>query len=231
MLALVDDENHEYLSNYNWAYSNERYAVTNHSGKFTSMHQLVVSLSKMDIPSGFIIDHRDGNGLNNQKINLRICTQSHNQMNKSKTTSKTTSQYKGVHFDKYCGKWNPTIEKTIEGKRKKYNLGLFDNEYLAARVYDVNALYWFKEYAKTNFPTEDYQDEKYDKYIVIDKPIKRTSKYKYVCWQKSISKWAVELTHNKQRYKLGFYEDEVEAAKKANEFIIENKLNKYLNEV
>lgn len=229
--VYVDDEDYDYLNKFNWSY-NGRYAVSNINKNTINMHRLIIKINNINIPKGYIVDHIDGDGLNNTKLNLRVCTQSNNQMNKAKTKSKTTSKYKGVYFDKHNKKWNATIEHSIDGNRKKINLGLFDDEELSARVYDVNAITLFGEYARTNFPLEDYiNNSMYDEFIRINRESKKSSRFKYVSWAKNINKWAVELNHNKTKYRLGYYDDEVEAAKVANKFIIDNSLNKKLNEV
>ena len=82
---------------------------------------------------GFVTDHIDGNPLNNQKNNLRICSYRKNGQNKRHITATTkySSKYSGVCWNKGIEKWmaNITINKTSK------HLGLFLNEEDAAQAY------------------------------------------------------------------------------------------------
>ena len=92
-----------------------------------------------------VVDHKDGDKLNNREYNLRNCSQQQNTMNtrKRKTTS---SRYKGVSLDKRSGKWHAYI--TINGKRK--SLGYFVSEEMARDVYDRESKEYHGEYGKIN---------------------------------------------------------------------------------
>jgi hypothetical protein len=83
---LVDDEDYEKFNKHNWwahksGIYNIWYAQThirvNHKDKVITMHNMIMS-----VPKGMHTDHIDHNGLNNQKSNLRICTNSENQKNR-----------------------------------------------------------------------------------------------------------------------------------------------------
>ena len=93
------------------------------------------------------IDHKDGNGLNNQKLNLRKCTILQNTQNRRKTDNKTSSIFKGVSKTKGRNKFSAYI--TINKKRKR--LGQFVSEIEAAKAYDKEAKQAFGEFAKLNF--------------------------------------------------------------------------------
>jgi hypothetical protein len=84
------------------------------------------------------IDHKNNDKLDNNVSNLRYCTQQENCMN-TKLSSKNTSNYKGVHFDKQRNKWMAQI--MINGKRK--HLGCFDNieDAVNARVKKAEELF------------------------------------------------------------------------------------------
>jgi hypothetical protein len=95
--AQVDNAMFDYINQWKWFAlkdNNTFYAVSFIGGKQIKMHRIIIECSANEI-----IDHRDGNGLNNQTSNLRICTTSQNMQNK-KTPSNNTSGYKGVHFHK-----------------------------------------------------------------------------------------------------------------------------------
>jgi hypothetical protein len=79
-IALVDDEDFERLNKLNWnpiLCTNTYYAMRNDNGRFSSMHREI-----MGNPKGLEVDHIDGNGLNNQKSNLRSVTHKVNGQNK-----------------------------------------------------------------------------------------------------------------------------------------------------
>jgi hypothetical protein len=101
----------------------------------------------LNAPAGVFVDHKDGDGLDNRKENLRIVTSAQNQQNRRKISRKTTSKYKGVYFrrenKKYCA--------LICCKGKRMHLGYFDNEIDAAKAYDQAAKKFFGEFARLNF--------------------------------------------------------------------------------
>lgn len=107
-----------------------------------SMHRLLMGLSFGDKRC---VDHIDGNGLNNQRANLRIATTSQNAMNK-RSQSGSTSSFKGVSFNRQNRKWQAII--TVNGTTRR--LGNFDTEEEAALRYDEAARYLHGEFAMTN---------------------------------------------------------------------------------
>lgn len=146
--ALVDDADHIKLCQFKWyaAYiSGKWYAARNIKvdGRYRMllMHQAILPAD------GVIRDHKDGNGLNNQRDNLRICTYSENAQNsKSKSVFKT-SPFKGVSWSRQKMKWRSEI--TVLGRR--IFLGLHPLEIDAAKAYDAAARIYFGEFARTNF--------------------------------------------------------------------------------
>lgn len=143
--AIVDDEYFDELSKRKW-----------HSGKCgypaaasyfltkerrpIMMHSLIMKLGK-----GELVDHIDGNPLNNQKNNLRRCTKKQNNMNRIKSYGKL-SIYKGVSPS------NKRWRSQIMINDKYIHLGCFGNEIEAAKAYDKKAIELFGEFAKLNFP-------------------------------------------------------------------------------
>lgn len=162
-VALVDDTDFEELNKYNWTCIGDEkrlYAYTtlkiNHKIKRVAMHRFIMRVSN---PCNYI-DHIDHNGLNNQRINLRKCNNSQNQMNKR---PRGTSKYLGVYWHtlkkKYLCKKN-NIKKTyisfawlahISINGKTHHLGRFDSEIEAAKTYDEAAKRFHKDFANLNF--------------------------------------------------------------------------------
>lgn len=146
-VALVDDEDYPEVSKHAWWLSrkgpkmNRFYVQSKIDGHIVSLHRFVTHA-----PSGIGIDHRDGNGLDCRKENLRLATVTQNLRNK-KRYDNNLSGYKGVMFAKWMNQWRARIR--VNGVLK--HLGYFDNPILAARAYDSAAREFFGEFANTNF--------------------------------------------------------------------------------
>jgi hypothetical protein len=149
--AIVDDDDFEELNKFKWHavyWGNTFYAerTIRINGKKLNllMHRELLCLKKHD---GVIIDHRDRNGLNNQRNNLRIVTKSINQYNR-KIQSNNTSGYRGVCWHSQAGKWRAYI--FIKGKQ--ISLGLYSSSVSAAIAYDKSAVKYYKNDAILNLP-------------------------------------------------------------------------------
>jgi hypothetical protein len=116
--------------------------------KKVAMHNVIMKPSE-----GFIVDHINGNGLDNRRSNLRIVTRQQNTFNSVHKGG--TSKYKGVALDKESGLWRAYIAK--DGKRTW--LGRFPDELSAAIAYDKAAKDMFGEYAKLNIATAQEQNQ------------------------------------------------------------------------
>jgi len=143
-VAIVDVEDYEWLSQHKWhaVKTGDRfYAYRSKNKRSLSMHRVI-----MGEPKGMVVDHIDGNSLNNRRSNLRICTVAQNLQNRRWTGG--LSRYKGVCFVKRLNKWQAEI--TFNGRRM--HIGCFDNEIDAAKAYDRKAAELFGEFAYLNFP-------------------------------------------------------------------------------
>ncbi|MFH1739786.1 MAG: AP2 domain-containing protein [bacterium] len=147
-VAMVDDEDFESLNQHKWHTADRgmwfyaRRTITMESGRRIKvlMHRQIIQT-----PAGMDTDHIDGNGLNNQRENLRNCTRSQNQWN-SRINANNTSGAKGVSWYKSRNVWVSHIG--VNGKRK--TLGYFADTKTAALAYDNAAREYFGEFAKTN---------------------------------------------------------------------------------
>jgi hypothetical protein len=144
-VALVDDEDYEYLNQWKWFVYPEgktfyamRNIYINNKCKQLRMHRIILNVS-----IGEIIDHKDHNGLNNQRNNIRVCTFTENTINTIKAKSK--SQYWGVRIKK-----NNKYLSRIKSNYKVFNLGTYETEKEAALAYNRAAKIHHGEFAKQN---------------------------------------------------------------------------------
>jgi hypothetical protein len=142
--ALVDDEDyivlstkkwHAYYSsktkNKIWWYARRTFRLGGKTCKETMHHAI---LGKPE--QGYVIDHIDGDGLNNQRSNLRICSNLENRWNQLNHRDLKTSRFIGVYFHKERSKWCARINRN----KKCIWLGSFKGELNAAIARDVYLL-------------------------------------------------------------------------------------------
>lgn len=148
-VALVDDQDYDNLNKYRWQANSPKpgkwYAVRRYKNEYgfwksTSMHRQILGITDPKITG----DHQDGDGLNNQRNNLRIATYSQNGMNSNGGTG--LCKIKGVTRHTQTGRYWARI--TINGMT--ISLGLFDTPEEAGEAYNQSARAYFKEYAKLN---------------------------------------------------------------------------------
>lgn len=96
-------------------------------------------------PDGKVVDHINGDPLDNRRENLRVCTQQQNLWN-GKAHRDGSSKYRGVSWNARKGKWRVQIQ----GK----TLGFYDDEDFAASVYNAEAAARFGAFAKPNVVRE-----------------------------------------------------------------------------
>ena len=143
--CLVDDEDFDLVSAFSWHPHRARqrveriYAYTKVGRASTSMHRMI-----MRPEVGKEVDHRNNDGLDNRRGNLRVCSTSQNNANKQREPG--ASGFVGVHATRH-GKWKGCVQR--EGKR--FYTAVYSTAQEAARARDALAITLFGEFASLNF--------------------------------------------------------------------------------
>ncbi len=148
--AFVDDSDFEFLNQWKWRANKQSngdiYAETDKyiDGKrfIIKMHRLIIGVTDGNV----LVDHRDGNGLNNQRNNLRPCNKSQNGMNRGTIRKNRLTKFKGVQMRSDGKKW----VAEIVANKKKTHLGSFNTDVEAAIAYNNAAKIHHGEFARLN---------------------------------------------------------------------------------
>lgn len=143
--TLIDEDDFEMVAHLRWNlqrhgriyYARRLERLPSGKMKAVPMHRLI-----MNAPHDRDVDHRNGDGLDNRRENLRIATTQQNMRNTRK--HRGASKFKGVYRNKH--RWRSSL--CINGKA--INLGCFETEREAAHAYDKAAREHFGEFARTN---------------------------------------------------------------------------------
>jgi hypothetical protein len=139
-VAIVSPEDAHHLRNANWHAITNRRRVVYAVSRWNLLHRMILGEPDSEI------DHKDHNGLNNKRENLRICPPGGNRS--SARQPKNRSDFRGVYL---AGKrWRAAI--ACNGKTR--HLGTFDTPEEAGRAYDAAAFKNFGEFATLNFPPD-----------------------------------------------------------------------------
>jgi hypothetical protein len=146
-VALVDDDVFDQLSQHKWRcigidfrYAARRIRRPRQPEQAIYMHREI-----MAAPAGLLVDHINGNSLDNRRCNLRLVTDAENNRNK-RQRSDNTSGFTGVNFAKRERKWRVSI--TVNSRN--IYIGFFENEVDAARAYNEAAVKHHGQFARLN---------------------------------------------------------------------------------
>jgi len=213
MFAIVDDADYDDLMKYSWQYADNGYAKRlKRVGEEGGRKNMMMHRQIMNTPQGMETDHINGNGLDNRRCNLRVCTNNQNQCNRRKQVEPLSSPYKGVYWCKRGKAW---IAQYMMDKKNRH-IGSYPTALEAAIAYNTKVKEVFGEFARLNDVVIP------DGYKPKEKHIP-TSKYKGVHLHKPSGKWAAKITAFRKYHWLGFFDTELEAAQVYNEAAV--KLN------
>lgn len=151
-VVIVDESDWIVVNATKWTYAKSTGVISKINNKTVYLHRLL-----LDAKCGQVVDHINGNHLDNRRLNLRLCTQSQNSKNQRKPKN-NTSGYKGVQLDPRTGltkRWRAAIKVN----RKRIDLGRHETAVKAAIVYDRAAIQYFGEYANLNFMDKTKNDQ------------------------------------------------------------------------
>lgn len=162
--TIIDDADYELVTRYKWhavvhTYKNGKQNVRAFARIWNKEKKVYKNwgLTRwiMRPEKGYVVDHINGDLLDNRRQNLRICTQSENIHNTVGRYKNKSSKYRGVCFDNSRGTWLATICKTTDGKKYQKNLGRFLTEEEAALAYNKAAIELFNSPWLLNVITPD----------------------------------------------------------------------------
>jgi hypothetical protein len=143
-IAIVDDADFDWLRQWEWSKHASGYAWRGYKGdsgmKFEYMHRAILGAV-----SGVSIDHKNGNKLDNRRVNLRVATTSQNCQNRPKPKH-NTSGFKGVSWNNMAKKWVSAITRSGDVNY----LGSFSCPIEAALAYNRAAIRLYGEFARLN---------------------------------------------------------------------------------
>jgi hypothetical protein len=202
LVALVDDADYDYLSQFRW-YRRPSGNEMIYAQRFNGKQNIPMHREILRAPPEYDVDHVDRDSLNNQRSNLRLATESQNMGNQRKQIVPRTSKYKGVYWNRTKRHWNAKIEINDH----TISLGLFPTQHAAALVYNAAALQYFDEFALLNElpPEPDPDDTPYLVHIPA-------SCFRGVYWHKKNAIWYAAIKAGGHKTHLGCFDSEEAAA-------------------
>ncbi len=163
LVAIVDDDDLLLVSDRSWeaviSPTGNAYARhvrhTSNGLVHLNMHRVIMKAS-----IGEIVDHKNGDGLDNRRDNLRLCSSRENNRNRTRYAQRKREAggFLGIYFHKSSGLWHAKIHAGLpdkNGEAKAVSLKYYKTAEEAARVYDSAARFFFGEFAALNFPHDE----------------------------------------------------------------------------
>lgn len=218
-VAIIDANDYELLSGYNWSKNKKGYVIGTIDGKQMRMHVFL-----MTPPKGKIVDHINRNRCDNRRKNLRITNKIKGGNGQNRSVRNTKSNpYRGVYYDKK----NKKYYARIYINNKCIYLGRYDTAKEAAEMIDMYVVHNNNEFIQLNFPEKrtEYLKRKYISFIS-----KKNESSSYIGIHKTNDSYVARIQFNGKRIHIGIFADEIDAAKAIDEYIVENNIpNRTLN--
>lgn len=188
------------------------YGSLRYEGKMALTHRVLFQLLVEPIKE--VLDHKCKNTACCNPSHLRQATRAENNRN-SRSRRGSSSRFLGVSERKKTCKWQAQIQLNA----KKHHLGYFSNEEHAALAYDRFAKEHFGEFAALNFP--DYDGD----YSELEGSLRGppSSKHRGVSRDKKGSRWKVSTRLNGKDCFLGYFTNELDAARAYDAFVIKHQ--------
>lgn len=205
--AIVDDEDFELLIHRSWRFRKDGRSDAKINGKRVLMHRFI-----LNAPTELDVDHIDGNPLNNQRSNLRLCSSHKNTLNQVGKPKNRSCSFKGIS-PKNGGFVANIGHKDYGGF---IHIGWFESQKDAAIAYDIFAKKYHADFARLNLPNATEEDiDRIKKILDNPKPNIRkcTSMFLGVGWKKRSKKWRARVLTKD----IGYFNTEKEAVVAYNE--------------
>lgn len=136
-IALVDDEDYEFLSQWKWHVKYSASGNKYYAGRCDKNHRVIYMHRVLKkTKSSMVCDHINGDTLDNRRDNLRNCSYRQNSQNRTR---------KGVHFETSRKKW---VAQTRDQEGKKVFMGRADTMQEAVEIYNNNIYKYQGEYGQ-----------------------------------------------------------------------------------
>lgn len=145
---IVDESDYDYLVQWNWGINSSGYARRTHYNKNSKLQKTLMMHKELtETDNTQIVDHINGNKLDNRRSNLRIVNQSVNTQRKKTKRKVYDIPYFGIDYDPKVKKY---FVRLIYNKIR-FNFGGFEDPKTAAVLYDKAALFFYGEHSRVNF--------------------------------------------------------------------------------